>query len=126
MQLAVGQISSMIQQHSPETAPLPATQPVNAGLLKNTIETQDAAFQLSSGNAVKRSTKISQLAMQVDARVSRVVHSGEEKMKVLEDQRTRREASVKVEGKGWSLDKFSVSLARSLTHALLYLFKTLI
>lgn len=64
--------------------------------------------------------------MQVDARVSRVVHSGEEKTKVLEDQRTRREASLKVEGKGWSLDKFSVSLARSLTHAFLCLFKTLI
>ncbi|KAK9895573.1 hypothetical protein P389DRAFT_203473 [Cystobasidium minutum MCA 4210] len=77
--------------------PPSATQPVNAGLLKSTIETQDAAFQLSSGNAVKRSTKSSQLAAQVDSRIGRVIKSGEEKTKLLSEQRIRRESSAVIQ-----------------------------
>lgn len=79
---------------------LSATQPVDSALLKETIQTQDAAFQLSSGNALKRISKATQLASQVDGRIARVIKSGQEKTDILEAQRIKREASLVVQGEG--------------------------
>jgi hypothetical protein len=80
--------------------PLVATQPLDSALLKDTIGTQDAAFQISSVNSVKRIVKTPQLASQVDTRVRRVVRSGDDKAAMLEQQRTKREARIKMRGGG--------------------------
>lgn len=90
-----------------------ATQPVDAVLLRKTIEAQDEAFALSSLACLRRESKTKQLASQVDSRIQAVLASGQEKSKLLDSQRARRESRRRIVHAG-EYDRFEALLVSPL------------
>lgn len=91
---------------------LTAQQPVDAALLKETIETQDSAFSFSSANGNQRLEKLPLFSEQVGRRVKQDLSTKEREMALLRQEHTSRKARSRLGDKGeqWALSLRGINL----------------